>query len=31
MSTDAVYLLKLIAVLALVLGFGFWELRKLKK
>ena len=31
MSTDAVYFLKLVAVLALVLGFGFWELWKLKK
>jgi hypothetical protein len=30
-STDAVYFIKLLLVLALVLGFGFWELWKLRK
>ena len=31
MSTDAIYFITLDAILALVLGFGFWELWKLKK
>jgi hypothetical protein len=30
-STDVVYFIKLLLILALVLGFGFWELWKLTK
>jgi hypothetical protein len=31
MSTDGVMLIKLLLILGLVLGFGFWQLRSLKK
>jgi hypothetical protein len=31
MSTDGVMLIKLLLILGLVLGFGFWELSKLRK
>jgi hypothetical protein len=31
MSPDAIMLVKLLLVLGLVLGFGFWELWKLKR
>ena len=31
MSPDAIMLVKVLLVLGLVLGFGFWELWKLKR
>ena len=31
MSTDGVMLIKMLLILGLVLGFGFWQLRSLKK
>lgn len=31
MSTDGVMLIKGLLILGLVLGFGFWQLRSLKK
>jgi hypothetical protein len=31
MSPDAIMLVKMLLVLGLVLGFGFWELWKLKR